>query len=227
MGLTGMKISDLKAAPYNPRVITDEAIGALQTSLGEFGDISGIVWNKKTGHLVAGHQRLEALTRKHGNKLALRGGEVVTPSGERYPVRVVEWPVEREKAANLAANSPFLAGSFDSDGLEAVLADLNIAEGLAGLLDDLRLGELLPGAGDLLPETATGPDAGTAPASDGVADEVPAGPTEWITFSVPLSAAQHRTVMDAVRLAKANGCEKVSDCLYAIALAYVKEHEDE
>jgi hypothetical protein len=219
-----MKISDLKPAPYNPRVVTDEALGALQTSLGEFGDISGIVWNKKTGHLVAGHQRLEALKRKHGNKLALRGGEVVTPSGERYPVRVVDWPVEREKAANLAANSPLLAGSFDPGRLEAVLADLNTAEGLADLLDGLRLGELLPGAGDLLPETATGE---TGPTDGETAVDVPAGPTEWITFSVPLSAAQHKTVMDAVRLAKAKGCEKVSDCLYAIALAYVKEHEDE
>lgn len=219
-----MKISDLKSAPYNPRVVTDEALGALQTSLGEFGDISGIDWNRKTKHLVAGHQRLEALKRKHGKKLALRGGAVVTPDGERFPVRVVDWPVDREKAANLAANSPFLAGSFDRDGLEAVLADLNTAEGLSGLLDGLRLGELLPGADDLLPETATGE---SGPTDGDAADEVPAGPTEWITFSVPLSATQHKTVMDAVRLAKANGCEKVWNCLYAIALAYVKEHEDE
>jgi len=217
-----MKLSDLKAAPYNPRTIDEEALAALTTSLSEFGDISGLVWNKRTGHLVAGHQRLAALKTKHGGKLKLSGGAVITPGGERFAVRVVDWPEAQEKAANLAANSPFLAGSFDAAGLEAVLADLNAADGLSGLVDGLRLAELMPSAADLLPEAAVG-EAGPADTDD----EVPAGPTEWITFSVPLTAAQHKTIMDAVRLAKAKGCEKVSDCLHAIASAYVKEHSDE
>ena len=219
-----MKISDLKAAPYNPRTVTPEALAALQTSLGEFGDIAGFTWNKRTGHLVSGHQRLEALRQKHGSKLKLTGGAIVTPDGERFPVRVVNWPVEREKAANLAANSPLLAGSFDPGGLEAVLTDLNAAEGLGTLLSDLRLGELQPSAGDLLsmagdgeePE-AKGEDAG---------DDVPAGDSEWITFSTPLSAAQHQTVMRAIRLAKNDGHAKVGDALHAVATHYVKEHED-
>lgn len=222
-----MKISDLKPAPYNPRVITEEAVSALQTSLGEFGDISGLVWNKRTGHLVAGHQRLEALKREHGGKLSFKAGCVVTPAGERFPVRVVSWPVAKEKAANLAANSPFLAGSFDSGGLEAVLADLKAADGLGGLLDDLRLGELLPGADDLLSETPA-PEGIASDGSGGAeADGVPAGTSEWITFSVPLTAGQHQTVMEAIRLAKARGGEKVSDCLYAMALGYLETHQDE
>lgn len=213
-----MKLTDLKPAPYNPRTITDEAATALQTSLAEFGDISGIVWNKKTGHLVAGHQRMDALRRKHGKKLVLREGAVITPEGERFPVRIVNWPAEKEKAANLAANSPFLAGCFDTGGLEAVLADLNAADGLSGVLEGLRLNELLPGASDLFPEAGANelegeerPDAGLD--------------SEFITFSAPLSPAQHKTVMDAVRAAKAAGCEKVSDCLYAIACAYLEAQE--
>jgi len=54
-------LADLRAASYNPREITQEALEGLGHSLEEFGDISGIVWNKRTGHLVAGHQRVEAL----------------------------------------------------------------------------------------------------------------------------------------------------------------------
>jgi hypothetical protein len=218
-----MKLTDLKPAPYNPRTITDEAAAALQTSLAEFGDISGIVWNKRTGHLVAGHQRMEALRRKHGKKLSVRDGAVCTSDGERFPIRVVNWPLEKEKTANLAANSPYLAGSFDSGGLEALLADLNAADGLSGLLEGLRLNELLPGAGDLFP--VTGGDG------DNIETEGEAGSSEvsgeFVTFSVPLTPSLHKTVMDAVRAAKSAGCDKVSDCLFAICTAYLEEQSNE
>ena len=149
---------------------------------------AGKVWNKKTKHLVAGHQRLDALKKQHGDKLAIKDGALVAPGGLRFPIRVVNWPVEKEKAANLAANSPFLAGSFDPGGLEDVLRDLNAADGLESLVADLRLGELLPAAGDLLPEKEGGGKSNGA----GDGDEVPAGNSEWLTFSCPLTAAQHQ-----------------------------------
>ena len=65
------KVRDLKEAPYNPREITDESIAALKTSLTTFGDISGIVFNERTGHIVAGHQRLRSLKEEFGNKLGI------------------------------------------------------------------------------------------------------------------------------------------------------------
>ena len=58
-------MNDLKPAPYNPRKISDMAGEKLWRSLSEFGDISGITWNERTGHLVTGHQRVERLKR-HG-----------------------------------------------------------------------------------------------------------------------------------------------------------------
>ena len=54
-------IGDLSPAPYNPRKISERAQNALSKSLGDFGDISGIVWNKRTGNLVCGHQRVKEL----------------------------------------------------------------------------------------------------------------------------------------------------------------------
>jgi ParB-like chromosome segregation protein Spo0J len=59
--LTGM--SDLKPAPYNPRRIDERAQAGLTASIEQFGDISGITWNKRTGHIVSGHQRVEQLKR--------------------------------------------------------------------------------------------------------------------------------------------------------------------
>jgi len=135
-----VNLADLRPAPYNPRKITSQALGALQASLGEFGDISGLVWNQRTGHLVAGHQRLAALRKAHGDWLTMADGAVVTPTGERFPVRMVDWPVAREKAANVAANSPFLAGEFDDAELTKVLAELEAA--LPAEFDALRFDEL-------------------------------------------------------------------------------------
>ncbi len=53
-----ISIADLKPAPYNPRKISPEAVAGLKTSLVQFGDISGLTWNRRSGHLVAGHRHL-------------------------------------------------------------------------------------------------------------------------------------------------------------------------
>lgn len=116
-------VGDLKPSPYNPRYITPAAMSGLSASMAEFGDLSGIVWNAHTGHLVAGHQRMDALRVKYGDGLRLDSGAVVTPDGERWPVRVVDWDAAREKAANMTANNPAIAGTFTPDAAP-ILAEI-------------------------------------------------------------------------------------------------------
>ncbi len=137
-----LSMDDLKPAEYNPREIGPEAAEALGKSVERFGDISGIVWNKRTGNLVAGHQRVDQL-RKAGGQVV--DGAVVIGTGKRerrFPVRVVDWALAEEKAANVAANNPHISGSF-TDGLGSVLADVHAYlgdEDFAGLgLDGLEL----------------------------------------------------------------------------------------
>jgi hypothetical protein len=106
-------IQDLKPAPYNPRSISKPAQDGLSESLHRFGDISGIVWNQRTGHLVSGHQRVAQLkargaTLKDG-ALQIKGKDGV----ESFPVRVVDWDEAQEHAANLTANNPHIGGVFD------------------------------------------------------------------------------------------------------------------
>ena len=135
-------VADLRGAPFNPRSMTREALEGLRRSLHEFGDISGMVWNRRSGNLVCGHQRLAALREAHGDGLKFEDGAVVTPAGERYPVRMVEWDFVREKAANLAANNPLLMGEFTADAA-ALAREVGAVDGelLAGLrLDDLAAG---------------------------------------------------------------------------------------
>lgn len=108
-----MLLSDLKSAEYNPRDIDYNALRGLKYSLDEFGDISGIVYNNRTGRLVAGHQRVKALKDNYGN-LELINDCIITPKGI-FPVRFVDWDESKEKAANIAANSETIQGRWTED----------------------------------------------------------------------------------------------------------------
>ena len=79
------KIDDLTADPANPRRLTEAAAAGLSASMLELGDVGGIVWNRRTGHLVAGHARV-----------AHRGCDCNEPDqppcdqcGERKPVETI------------------------------------------------------------------------------------------------------------------------------------------
>lgn len=134
-------IDDLKPAAYNPREISSEAMSGLKRSVREFGDVSGIVWSSRHGHLVCGHQRLAALRTLYGDGLLLDAKVpcLVTPTGERFSIRVVDWDLTIEKAANLAANNPAIAGEFTEDVTEIIE---ELKEEIPDLAEDLRLEEI-------------------------------------------------------------------------------------
>ena len=139
-----MKIKDLKPAAYNPRKITDEQLERLKKALYEFGDLSGIVFNRKTGNLLGGHQRLKCLPpdaviekeklKKPSRTGTVAEGYIIIPSSvipaeagiqkeERYSYREVNWDEAKEKAANIAANQH--GGEFDDEKLAAILKELS------------------------------------------------------------------------------------------------------
>ncbi len=107
-----MKLSELQEADYNPRAITDRAKAGLKTSMERFGFVEPIVWNKRTGTVVGGHQRLQIL-RESGAKEA--------------SVCVVDFDEIDEKALNLTLNNPEIQGDFDElaeDLLEAIKSEM-------------------------------------------------------------------------------------------------------
>lgn len=123
----GLSMDKINPAPYNPRTITDHAKEGLSYSMEEFGDISGITWNKKTGNLVSGHQRYDNLVK---NYKILTFGPVVNekmeilskdgaPTG--FDMRVVDWDQSKEEAANITANSSAIAGNWNLDKLGSLL----------------------------------------------------------------------------------------------------------
>jgi ParB-like chromosome segregation protein Spo0J len=83
------KISEIIPAKYNPRRVSDEAMGRLTKSLAEFGNIQPITWNARTGNVVGGHQRLKVYQ-------AMGKTEV--------EVWAIDLDEKKEKAANIALN---------------------------------------------------------------------------------------------------------------------------
>lgn len=114
MLIQNLPISQLTPADYNPRKELkpgDAEFEKLTRSLSEFGYVEPVIWNKNTGNVVGGHQRLTAL--KH-----LGHTEV--------DCVVVELDEIREKALNLALNK--ISGDWDEAKLALVIADLDVAD---------------------------------------------------------------------------------------------------
>lgn len=112
MNIQRKPLSDLKPAPYNPRVALKPGMPGydrLARSLKEFDLVQPIVWNEQTGHVVSGHQRL-AILKDQGI--------------EDIEVVVVSLPLEREKALNVALNNSQVGGEWDTARLVELIAEL-------------------------------------------------------------------------------------------------------
>jgi DNA modification methylase len=128
-----MKISDLQKNPDNPRTITDAKRAMLKKAMLKFGDLSGIIFNKKSKRLVGGHQRQDGLdpndriviTKKFSKPTrvgTVAEGFIETKAGA-FAYREVWWDDSTEKAANIAANKG--AGEWDLEKLGSWMKDLN------------------------------------------------------------------------------------------------------
>lgn len=130
-------IAELKGASYNPRYITQKQLTALQKSIEQFGDLSGIVFNRASGVLVSGHQRIKSVKGKktkivkenikkdRQGTVGLGHVHVFEEDGTitKIPYREVEWTDKlQEMAANVAANAA--GGEFDQAKLGSIMAKL-------------------------------------------------------------------------------------------------------
>lgn len=127
-----MKVKDLKPADYNPRKISEAQLARLGHAMAKFGDLGGIVLNVRTGNLVGGHQRVKHLDPKwpivkdpqKDTTGTVAVGHIETPSGN-WSYREVDWPISKEKSANIAANAH--GGEFSASKLRAIVEELSAA----------------------------------------------------------------------------------------------------
>ena len=102
--------ADLLPADYNPRKDLkpgDAEYEKLKRSIEQFGYVEPVIWNKTTGRVVGGHQRLKVLI-----DIGITEVECV----------VVEMDESKEKALNVALNK--ISGDWDTDKLALLIADL-------------------------------------------------------------------------------------------------------
>ncbi|MGE6260885.1 DNA methyltransferase [Heyndrickxia sporothermodurans] len=110
MEIVKISVNEINPATYNPRIDLqpgDSEYEKLKTSIEEFGYIDPLIWNKRTGNLVGGHQRYKILL-DQGLK-------------EIY-VSVVDLDETKEKALNLALNK--ISGEWDNEKLHDLIEEL-------------------------------------------------------------------------------------------------------
>lgn len=112
MKISKMKLTDLKAADYNPRVDLVPGMNEyekLKSSLLEFGFVDPPIFNKRTGNLIGGHQRV-AVAKDIG-------------LFSEIEVSIVDLSIEKEKQLNLALNK--VSGKWDDEALVALLTEMD------------------------------------------------------------------------------------------------------
>jgi len=110
MEIVKMKLSDLNPAAYNPRKSLkpgDPAYEKLKASIQSFGNVEPIVWNRRTGNVIGGHQRLRVF---------------LDLGVEESEVSVVDLAETDEKRLNIALNK--ITGEWDDEKLTALLAEI-------------------------------------------------------------------------------------------------------
>ena len=106
--------AELLPADYNPRKDLkpgDAEYEKLKRSIEQFGYVEPVIWNKTTGRVVGGHQRLKVLM-----DMGLTEVDCV----------VVEMDEAKEKALNIDLNK--ISGDWDKDKLALLIADLQGAD---------------------------------------------------------------------------------------------------
>ncbi|MDR2893002.1 MAG: ParB N-terminal domain-containing protein [Deltaproteobacteria bacterium] len=132
-------------APYNPRTISENARKRLRKFLAKHGLVSPLTWNRRTGNLVSGHQRLAALD-------ALEGRNNYTLN-----VAVIDVSEKEEKALNVQMNNPSMQGEWNVEALQEMVfgdeinpEDMGFSSADTALFfgDDERFAEMFPDTPD-------------------------------------------------------------------------------
>lgn len=119
--------SDIKNAPYNPRIMDPKAKKRLKQNIAKHGLVAALTWNKRTGNLVGGHQRLEQLDALEKDK------------NYELTVCVIDVDEREEAALNVQLNNPSMQGEWDLDKLANMTEefDLDLSEDLGFTESDI------------------------------------------------------------------------------------------
>ena len=105
----------IKNAEYNPRFMGEKEKKRLRAALKENGLVSALTWNKRTGNLVGGHQRLEQLD------------ALEKSSNYELTVCVIDVDEKQEAKLNVQLNNPSMQGEWDVDKLFGITQEFDLS----------------------------------------------------------------------------------------------------
>jgi hypothetical protein len=135
----------IQGAPWNPRRISSYARGLLKKKLETVGCVTPITWNRRSGLVVGGHQRLSILDELEGSQSYIVG------------VMAIDVDEKTEREMNVQLNNRQSQGQFDKDPFLAMIADgsLDLAEaGMTRIDMEIEFGRLPEIAGIFAQEQA-------------------------------------------------------------------------
>lgn len=106
--------SDIVADDINPRTISEDNMRRLKESIKKNGLVGHPVWNRQTGHIVGGHQRIAALD------------SIMRSQGYELDVLEVDMPLKDEVRLNVALNQQDAQGEFDMFAISALATDFGL-----------------------------------------------------------------------------------------------------
>lgn len=114
MEIKAIPVENINPAVYNPRKDLrpgDPEYEKLKRSIHEFGFVEPLVWNRRTGNLVGGHQRFKILLEQGATEVECS---------------VVDLDETQEKALNIALNK--ISGDWDMPKLKDLLEELDVGD---------------------------------------------------------------------------------------------------
>lgn len=121
-------INEMIPASYNPRLQLSpgmEEYEKLKKSIQKYGFITPVVWNRRTGNIVSGHQRLQV-----AKDLGI----------DSVPTSIVDLPENKEKTLNIALNK--IIGDWDQEKLYDLLQDIGEENFLNAGFSELELEQI-------------------------------------------------------------------------------------
>lgn len=134
--------AEIKLCDYNPRTITPERKRRLKALLEEHGLCKPLIWNKRSGNLIEGHQRISVL-------------DTLVDSKEwAVPVIIHDVDDVKEREMNIAFNGADAQGEYELSKLGKMFTDYKLDISATGF-DAGKLKTLIPNVAVSIPEVAT------------------------------------------------------------------------
>jgi len=133
--------SQVNLCDYNPRTITPERKRRLKALLEKHGLCKPLVWNKRSGNLIEGHQRISVL-------------DTLTDEKDwAVPVIVHDVDDAKEREMNIAFNGADAQGEYDTNKLGDVFKNFKLDIAATGF-DAGKLKSLIPTVAINIPDVA-------------------------------------------------------------------------